>query len=51
MMDIYDKYIIDIAESMNYFAGDDKTLNIGKWKKWRNACLKSYRVIDPKEFK
>ena len=50
-MDIYHKYIIDAAESMKYFAGDDKTFKYNRWKDWRDACIKAGKVLDTKEFK
>ncbi len=51
MMDIYDRYIIDGAESMKLFAGKDETFKFSEWKKWRAACEKEGQLLDPESYK
>ena len=51
MMDIYNKYVISKAKSMEYFSGNDKTFNLGEWRAWRVACFDVGKVLDPNEFK
>ena len=50
-MDIYDKYIVDCAESMRVFAGDDESFKLGEWKAWRTACEREGKLLDPELFK
>ena len=50
-MDIYDRYVISKAGSMEYFAGEDKTFNYGSWRVWRESCLNAGEVLDPSDFK
>ena len=50
-MDIYHKYIIDVAGSIKLFAGNDETFNMGEWRKWHNACLREGKILETELFK
>ena len=50
-MDMNQKIALMYANSMKIFAGKDKEIIYGEWKKWKAACEASGMLLAPNEFK